>query len=142
MVEDRRKDSRKDEARQDDFRRIEVITGVGRRRRWSDDEKARIVSESLVPGVGVSAVARRYDLCPSLIYGWRRHFRSGAAGDNPMPASSAPASFIPVVVGDDRTLAGTGSVIEVAIAGITVRLNGRVDAAALHQVLDVVRRLG
>jgi transposase len=44
----------------DSFRRIEVITGVGRRRRWTDEEKAWIVAESLDPAVTVSAVARRY----------------------------------------------------------------------------------
>src|SRR5215208_2937692 len=46
----------------DSFRRVEVITGVGRRRRWTDEEKAWIVAESLDPTTTVSAVARRYGL--------------------------------------------------------------------------------
>ena len=46
----------------DSFRRVEVITGVGRRRRWTDEEKAWIVAESLDPATTVSAVARRYGL--------------------------------------------------------------------------------
>src|SRR5678816_4437589 len=46
----------------DGFRRIEVITGVGRRRRWTDEEKAWIVAESLDPATTASAVARRYGL--------------------------------------------------------------------------------
>src|SRR5918912_4245349 len=46
----------------DGFRRIEVITGVGRRRRWTDEEKAWIVAESLDPATTTSAVARRYGL--------------------------------------------------------------------------------
>src|SRR5438270_6052982 len=46
----------------DGFRRVEVITGVGRRRRWTDEEKAWIVAESLDPATSVSAVARRYGL--------------------------------------------------------------------------------
>ena len=45
------------------FRRVEVLTGPGRRRRWSADEKARIVAETLVPGARVSEVARRWQAC-------------------------------------------------------------------------------
>ena len=44
------------------FRRIEVITGVGRRRRWTGEEKAWIVAESLDPATTVPAVARRHGL--------------------------------------------------------------------------------
>jgi transposase-like protein len=40
------------------YRRVEVLTGPGRRRRWSADEKARIVAETLAPGARVSEVAR------------------------------------------------------------------------------------
>jgi transposase len=43
----------------DNFGRVEVLTGPGRRRRWSADEKARIVAETLAPGARVSEVARR-----------------------------------------------------------------------------------
>jgi hypothetical protein len=45
------------------FRRIEVLTGPGRRRRWSTDDKARIVAETLVPGTRVPEVARRWQVC-------------------------------------------------------------------------------
>ena len=43
----------------DDLQRVEVITGVGRRRKWPDGFKAKIVAESLEPGVVISQVARR-----------------------------------------------------------------------------------
>jgi len=39
--------------------RVEVLSGVERRRQWSDDEKARIIEETLVPGARVAEVARR-----------------------------------------------------------------------------------
>lgn len=50
-------------------RRIELITGTGRRRRWSADDKARIVVESLKPGANVSEVARRHGLSPQQLFG-------------------------------------------------------------------------
>ena len=52
-------------------RRIEPITGDGRRRRWSEDDKARIIIESLKPGANVSAVARRNGLSPQQLFGGR-----------------------------------------------------------------------
>src|ERR1700734_2947865 len=55
-----------------EYRRVEVLTGPGRRRRWSADEKARIVAETLVPGARVSEVARRGQVCSQQVFGWRR----------------------------------------------------------------------
>src|ERR1700693_5247716 len=57
------------------FRRVEVLTGPGRRRRWSADEKARIVAETLLPGARVSEVARRWQVCSQQVFGWRRAMR-------------------------------------------------------------------
>jgi transposase len=142
MFEDSRKDSltdsRETEKGRRDFQRIEVITGVARRRQWSDEEKARIVSETLVPGVGVSAVARRYGLGPSLIYGWRRQFRGGTDGSPPTPGA---ASFVPVVVTGDPVPAAAVGAIEVVVGAVTVRVMGAVDGARLRQVLEAVRGL-
>src|SRR4051812_9610003 len=64
----------------DSFRRLEVITGVGRRRRWSLEEKARIVAESLDPTTTSSAVARRYGLHASQLFVWRQQLQRSAAG--------------------------------------------------------------
>jgi transposase len=57
------------------FRRVEILTGPGRRRRWSAEEKARIVAETLEPGARVAEVARRWQLCPQQVFGWRREAR-------------------------------------------------------------------
>lgn len=57
-------------------RRIELITGTGRRRRWSSADKARVVLESLAGGVSVSEVARRHGLSPQQLFGWRREARA------------------------------------------------------------------
>lgn len=48
-------------------RRVEVFTGVERRRDWSDQGKMTIVAESLEPGVNASALARSHDVCPHLL---------------------------------------------------------------------------
>lgn len=56
-------------------RRLEVLTGVGGRRRWSPDDKARIVKETLARGATVSDVARRHDIRPQQLFGWRRRMR-------------------------------------------------------------------
>ena len=62
----------------DSFRRFKVITGVGRRRRWTAEEKARIVAESLDPATTSSAVARRYGLHASQLFVWRQQLQRSA----------------------------------------------------------------
>src|SRR3954467_6611578 len=63
----------------DSFHRVEVITGVGRRRRWSLEDKARIVAESLDPATTSSAVARRYGLHASQLFVWRQQLQRSAS---------------------------------------------------------------
>ena len=58
--------------------RVEVITSVQRRRRWSTAEKVRLVEEIAQPGSSVSFVARRYGISPSLPFrGQRRMVKGG-----------------------------------------------------------------
>jgi transposase-like protein len=64
------------DAEPEGVRRLEVITGTGRRRRWSSDDKMRIVLESLEPDANVSEVARRQGLSPQQLFAWRRAVRS------------------------------------------------------------------
>lgn len=61
----------------DDFQRIGVITGTARRRRWTVEDKLRIVEESLQPGMTVSCVARRHGVAPNLLFRWRKLMREG-----------------------------------------------------------------
>ena len=81
----------------DSLRRIEVITGIGRRRRWTDEEKAWIVAESLDPMTTVSAVARRHGLHASQLFVWRQRLASPVVQDTP--------GFVPVVVAKDGAVA-------------------------------------
>jgi len=57
---------------------IKVITSVQRRRRWSAEEKRAMVEEAEQPGMSISAVARKYDVHPNLLFTWRRLMREGA----------------------------------------------------------------
>ena len=129
-----RNDSRTTSTKADEFRRIEVITGVGRRRRWTDEEKAWIVAESLDPATTTSAVARRYGLHPSQLFVWRQQLAASAVRDAP--------GFVPVLVTEDGT-APTGTVgrMEIALGPAVVRVGADIDAAALRRVLEVVRGL-
>src|SRR5512144_3455076 len=74
------------------YERVEVITGVARRRRWSAEEKLRMVNELSRPGATVSLVARRNDIDSSLLFKWRKLAREGAFGTLPEGA----AGFVPV----------------------------------------------
>ena len=58
------------------YRRIELLTGQGRRRRWSAEEKARIIEETLAPGAPVSDVAWRWQLSSQQVFTWWREARS------------------------------------------------------------------
>ena len=62
--------------------RLEVFTGAGRRRRWTSEQKARIVSETYESGETVSAVARRHGLTPQQLFAWRRAWRRQPEGIN------------------------------------------------------------
>jgi len=60
-----------DDAR-DVYRRVEVLTRPGRRRRWSDEQKMVVAAEAMVLGAVVLQIARRWQICPSQVFTWRR----------------------------------------------------------------------
>lgn len=78
-----------DDAKDGGYRRVEVLTGSGRRRKRSDDDKAKVVAQTLEPGAVVAEVARRWQICSQQVFTWRRERRSGIG---------APLDFVPVVV--------------------------------------------
>jgi transposase len=159
---ERKLESKADEA--DDagvpLRRLELITGTGRRRRWSSDEKARILVESLRPGANISDVARRNGLSPQQLFGWRRDVREPEPQPSPVrkrgrpkkvrggaPEVDATAThFAPIVVAAPAappTPPPTGEspgTIEITIGDAVVRVRGQVDIALVVSVLRAVRR--
>ena len=72
--------------------KVEVITAIQRRRRWSADERVRMVEETYAPGASVSSVARQHGVNPNQLFSWRRLAAAGAytaaaAGEEVVPAS-------------------------------------------------------
>jgi transposase len=122
----------------DSFRRVEVITGVGRRRRWSLEDKARIVAEGLDPATTASAVARRHGLHVSQLFTWRQQLqRSASAAET----SGAPG-FVPVLLAEDSAVpAEPVGRMEIALGSVVVRVGADVDGPALRRVLEAVRGL-
>ena len=133
------------------FRRIEVLTGPARRRRWSDDEKGRIVAEALVEGASVSEVARRWQVCSQQVFTWRREARKGHLA---LPGDALAPPFVPLVpeappvAADDdgrevtphrAAMPATAPSIEIRLAGALVRVPVGTDGALLTQVLRAVR---
>lgn len=139
----------------DEYRRIDLITGVARRRRrWSAAEKAAVVAESLQPGINVSMVARRHGVSRGLLQKWRQTaMRQAADGgqvfvplrleEPPTPASTRPDLSRRELVSDAAAgsprLSEAGT-LEIEGAGLRARFSGPVDAAALRQVLTHVGR--
>ena len=118
--------------------RLEVVE-TGRRRRWTDAAKLRIVEESFAGPRRGSATARRYGISNPLLFAWRKAYREGRLGGEPLNA------FVPAVIVPDepasRQTNGTGGRMEVVSAnGRRVVVGADFDAQALHRLLDVVER--
>lgn len=114
------------------LQRIEVITGATGRRRYTREQKFRLVEETLAPDVGVMEVARRADVDPILLYRWRRQM---------LGAQPRLPAFTPVTVTADDPISRLApppelGVIDVEIAGGTrVRVTGAPQPATIAAVL-------
>jgi transposase len=134
--------------------KLEVIE-TGSRRRWSLEEKRRILAESLAVPRNVSATARRYGLSASQLFGWRRLAREGKL------ALDDDAGFVPVVVGPDTAvpaaptqckpamaaewsapaaLSGSGRIEIVLSHPRRLILEGDVDAVAMARIVTALER--
>jgi transposase len=129
--------------------RLEVFTGAGRRRTWSDQDKARIVAEIVASGESVSAVARRHGLSPQQLFGWRRELQacqtalSHAEELQFVPAVLDVAPSSPPVRREHRmprrpVEPGAG-MIEVEIDGVMVRVGRGADAKTVTAVLRALK---
>jgi len=132
--------------------RLEVISGMGRRRSFSDDFKTRVVEETLVPGAVVSQVARRHGLMPQQVFTWRRQAREASSGRSDADARM----FVPAVVETGPSVASAraagkpesercggnaGGVIEIEIAGTVIRVGRGADAETVAAVIAALKAM-
>ena len=130
---------------------MEIITGVERRRRWSVEEKLRIVAETEQSGAGIAEIARRYEISRGLLWNWRSQVRRGVL------SPELPPVFLPVrTISDPATgndakhvapsaTAGaeqvSGGKIEITLPdGTSVKVGHDVCLATLRRVMTVLRR--
>jgi transposase len=117
------------------YRRVEIITGTQRRRRWPANEKARITEESFAPGASVSAVARRHGVGLGLLHHWRRLARDSGRVE--------ALQFVPIRVAGEPAVPtpqpSSAGTIEIEVCGVRICLRGAVDGVALRTVLSAVR---
>jgi transposase len=125
--------------------RVEVLGGVERRRRWSRDDKMRIIEETLAPGAVVTEIARRHGIATSLVFTWRRRARLAtvaSAGPRLVPVQvAAPESVRSIQAPAAIPARKRRGVIEIELGdGKRVSVDENVDADALGRVLDVLSR--
>jgi transposase len=130
--------------------RVEVLGGLERRRRWSQDDKARIVEETLAPGAKVTEVARRNGVAASVVFTWRRQARTiEQVGPRFAPVQIAVAEAVEenlkAASEDDRRIrqvpAARNGLIEIDLGNRRrIRVDAQVDPEALARVLDVLER--
>ena len=126
--------------------RMEVITSVERRRRWSREVKERLVAASFEPGVSVSEVARSAGIHVSRLFRWRKDLcdRVDTGPSQLVPVEIVAATVVPAVEtparwacpGRRRRKSG---IIEIELGGgRRVRVDRDVDVEALRRVLDAL----
>ena len=112
---------------------VSVITGVQRRRVWSDEQRLELVSAAFSPGARVAEVARRADVCVSQLYRWRRE----------LTPSVPPMAFLPGVVTQDvgpaPAAAGRAAITIVLPGGSTVSIDPDASPALIKATLRALR---
>ena len=122
---------------------IEIVRRTRGYRRWPDDVKARIVAESLQPGVRVADVARRHGLASHQLSDWRRQARQGLLT---LPAEmmadiveDGEPAFVPLMVAPDGDKKVADGMITIELSdGVVMRVPGNV---AEERVAALVRAL-
>ena len=121
--------------------RVDVIEGRGRRLR-SEEERARIAAESMMPGAKVADVARRHGVTRWQVYDWRRKLGTGQLAVPASAMSEAPFAALVVETAPQPSSAPmrkSGGRIELVVDGVSIRVGTDVDEARLSGVIRAVR---
>ncbi|MGH8738804.1 MAG: IS66-like element accessory protein TnpA [Burkholderiales bacterium] len=122
------------------IRRLEVVN-MGRRRRWTDSEKLRIVHESLSgPRLG-AATARRHGISRQLLLNWRKAWREGRFGEEAAATGFVPAIMTPEVRACERSALQDGRIEIVTANGRRVVVEPGIDVAALVRIVRGLEQL-
>ncbi|MBT4083773.1 MAG: transposase [Gammaproteobacteria bacterium] len=114
------------------------MTDRRKRRTWSDDEKRMIITQTLVPGVSVSQVARRYDVNANLVFTWGRDPRFCGTND----IVPVDPTFLPVEVSPNTSLSEPERTCSERLGKVKIGLaNGNHLEISGHYDLDVILRL-
>ena len=119
--------------------RMTLISGAERRRQWSDEDRARILAAISEPDAMIAEVARREDVCASLVFKWRREMRQAveakASGFAPVVIEPAPA-VAPSPISSSNS---ASAVIEVELKDARVRIHAGAQSPAIAAVLKALR---
>ena len=124
---------------------IEIVRRTRGYRRWPDDVKARIVAESLQPGVRVADVARRHGLASHQLSDWRRQARRGLLT---LPAEmmadileDGEPAFVPLMVAPDEDKKVADGMITIELSdGVVMRVPGNVAEERVAALVRALRR--
>ena len=119
--------------------RMTVISGAERRRRWSDEDRARILAAISEPGAVIAEVARREDVCTSLVFKWRREMREAVGAD---AGGFAPVVIEPALAVAPSSISPSNSasaIIEVELKDARVRIHAGAPPSAIAAALKALR---
>ena len=130
----------------------EVMPGLERRRRWSVEEKLRILAQSVAPGSSPTLTCRMHRISSGQLYTWRKQFRQGGLSGF-VPVSIVPVSIVPVSIAPEPSVLSAPDplpdplmadpvavgIIEVELpTGVKLRVPGDVDERSLRRILSAL----
>ncbi|MGH9437663.1 MAG: IS66-like element accessory protein TnpA [Terriglobia bacterium] len=131
---------------------MEIISGIERRRRWSPQEKRRIVAESERPDASVAEIARKHEISRGLLWNWRSQVRRGVLGPEP-PSVFLPVRTIsepanghamkdvePAAVGGAAAVVSDGRIEITLPDGTSIKIGHDVGLVTLRRVMTALRR--